>query len=104
MVQGLNINIYILTVVVLVETNNSGCLHFSMQKLKYHVLWTQPLGGVMSTPANKSLSFYRQLRDDIHVSPRRYVHEFSLPGCSNTSITNEIFHFIRITDGVWWKI
>ena len=28
----------------------------------------------------------------------------SLPGCSNTSVTNEIFHFIWITRGDWWKI
>ena len=45
--------IYILGVDVLDETNISGCLHFSMQNIEWHV--TAPLGGVSSTSANNVL-------------------------------------------------
>ena len=48
------VNIYILSVFAIHESNISNCLHFLMKTLKCHVILTAPLGGVTSTSANNT--------------------------------------------------
>ena len=51
---------------------------------------------------------YGKVRKAYEISYSRIATTLSLrvsfPGCSNTSVINGIFHFIRITDRVGWKI
>ena len=87
-IKLLFVNIYILSVVALDETNISA----QCKTLECHVIYTTPLCGVTSTTTNDVLCL------------STFAYCFSLPGFSNTSVANEIFHFIRITDGVGRKI
>ena len=71
--------------------------------LKCHVIQTAPLGGVTSTPANNVLCLSTFAWSHTRMA-KKLCSGVLLSGCSNTSVTNEIFHFIKITDGVEWTM
>ena len=71
-------NINILSAVALYKTNISSCLYFSMQNIEmFRPVWSRPL--LWAEKRQRQLiTFFvcRCLRDVIHVSSRRNVHEF----------------------------
>ena len=94
-----------LCVVSLDEINISGCLHFSMQNIEMSCNLDRASRQRTSTSANNVLCLsafaWRHSRTCIATT---LCSRVSLSGCSNTSVTNEILHFIRITEGVGLKI
>ena len=83
------------------ETNISGCLHFSMQYIEMSCDLDPA-----SRRSNINVSQQRSLFIEICVTSFTYrhtIHEFHALAVKNL-VTNEIFQFIWITDGVGWKI
>ena len=117
--------IYIISLVALHESNMSSCLHFSMQKIEISCdldracrrsnvnvtdlrLLCPPVARsgfnqIASTSANNLLCLSTFALRNSRIATTLCTR-VSFPGCSTPSVTNTIFYFIRITDGVGWKI